>query len=160
MQVGSWILQWPIKRSPIKPYEVSWDGYPPESFELRQGYILVHETRDLKQVRNLYQKQCFDVSVILQSRSHRNPTVAKACGMPVNWPLFKREFGRWGETVLRVHVDILTNSKGYVSVPHVEPDPRWDPYGHMCMVMRRDSAIGPEALEVLKTLLGEKGDAE
>lgn len=94
----------------------------------------------------------FDTDVVLQSHSHREPTAAKAIGMPLNFPY--GDFARWGNhVVLRIHVGVYSLGEKKIIVPHVEPCPRWSPLEHMDMVKRKNEVKGEEAVAVLEWLI-------
>lgn len=152
MRIGTWFIQSPIKKSGVKFHHEDWSKTDLPQAPFNPEYGLEHGALTLKQVHDLYDMKDFNTDVVLQSHIHKNPTTAKACGMPVNWHQFP-QFGRWGITVLRVHVDICRLGLTFESIPHVEPDPMWDPAAHLRMVENQDEVRGPSALLVLKSLL-------
>ena len=128
-------------------YRISWESAPPFwSSDLTLGILFSQST--IWSIKEILESANFDTDVVLQSHSHREPTAAKAIGMPLNFPY--GDFARWGDrVVLRIHVGVYSLGEKKIVVPHVEPCPRWSPLEHMVMVKRKDEVKGREAVEVL-----------
>ena len=117
-----------------------------------------HGQISLKRVRDKLNVAGFDTDVLLQSHEHPEPTAAMSIGFSRNFPMFndKDQLGRWGnEVVLRIHLGIFKMGSDIISVPHIEPDPKFCPLEHMMMYMRNDAIYDESAYVMLEAFLGD-----
>lgn len=129
-----YVVDW--SKAPASPKDAVGLLYPPPLIEIRSHF----------------EQLGFDVEVLLQSHSHKEPTAAKAIGFYWNWPTYP-ELQRWGNCVLRVHIGIYCVGDNPYAVPHLEPDALLAPREHMDMVRKKNDIRGQAAVEVLQTMV-------
>lgn len=100
----------------------------------------------------MLQKHNFDTDVILQSHEHEEPTASFPIGFPWNWREYP-ELAKWGACILRLHIGIYKFINEYTFLPHIEPDPRYDPILHLKMFQNSDAIFGEPAIKILKYFL-------
>lgn len=117
-------------------------------------YTIHHET-EVKDVINLYEQNGFEAPTLLQDPiGHPWPTVACPIGFPFNLPFACRDLRRFNRWICRVHVEIARLDNGaIVSVPHLEPDPKFHPFDHIWDTYIKKRVVrGKEAVAALNFL--------
>lgn len=127
------------------------------AIKLGVGDYIEHDTSDVDKIKAMYLESGFETDVILQDPiGHRGPTVACPIGFPSTLHKPYKELRRFNRWICRVHVDIGGPSKTLklVSVPHIEPDPKFDLLDHIWYTFICNWVVrGPPAVEILKSLL-------
>jgi hypothetical protein len=117
-----------------------------------------HGQVSLKRLKDKLFKYGFNTDVLLQSHEHPEPTAELCIGVPRNFPMFreKEQLSKWGnDIVLRIHLGIFKQGSDLVSVPHIEPDPKFCPLEHMMMFMRNDAEYDEVACVLFQAFLGD-----
>ncbi len=126
--------------------------YP--SFPIGPTDYVLHKKTTTEQLIGVYENNGFETRLIMQDPfGHVGPTVACPIGFPFNLPhpyLQLRKFNRW---ICRVHVDVATLKNDLISVPHIEPDPRFHKLAHIWdTYIKKHVVRGEEAVEILNFL--------
>jgi hypothetical protein len=143
-----------------RPYYTAYLPYPVGFYPFRfeKTDYLVHDTNVVDEIIDLYDENGFETAAVLQDPfGHEGPTVACPIGFPSGLPKLYRELKRFNRWICRIHVDIcyLSADGKLVSVPHVEPDPRFHPFTHIWDTYIHGNVVrGKPAVSVLKWLLG------
>jgi hypothetical protein len=123
-------------------------------FSLNSEEYVTHKQRTAHAVISMYEENGFETRRILQDPfGHIGPTVACPIGFPFNLPnpsFHLRKFNRW---ICRVHVEVASSNDTLISVPHLEPDPRFQPLAHLWDTYIKKRVVrGREAVAVLSFL--------
>jgi hypothetical protein len=127
-------------------------GYARDDY-LSHGAVAVEE------VKKRYGDAGFQTDKILQDPfGHPGPTAAFTVGFLSNLPaeLWDNSLRIFFRFICRVHVDIATLEGGeVVSVPHVEPDAKWQMAEHLYYAYRMHQEVkGKPAVNILRHFLG------
>jgi len=123
-------------------------------FSLNSEDYIKHKKTTPEQLIEIYESNGFETRLIMQDPfGHVGPTVACPIGFPFNLPNPSpqlRKFNRW---ICRVHVDIASFEGDLISIPHIEPDPRFHKLAHLWDTYIKKHVIrGKEAVGILKFL--------
>jgi len=133
-----------------------WDRWSsaPERSNLNPEDFLTHSDSSLSSLCFHYASVGWNPYVILQDVTHQGPTAAHAIGYPNLYSDDELELARWGDNVvLRVHTDVCWLEGKLISIPHVEPDPVFNPMEHIAMYENHDEIRGPLAVKLLARFL-------
>jgi hypothetical protein len=138
------------------PYSLSWQpvwdrwSSAPERSNLNPEDLFIHHDSSLPSLHFHYASVGWTTYVILQDVTHQGPTTAHPVGFPNLYPEDQIELARWGDNVvLRVHTDVCWFQAKLTSIPHVEPDPVFNPREHLAMYENHDEIRGPLAVKLL-----------
>ena len=122
---------------------------------VKEGDYVSYGGWGYKSLHKFYNRIGFDTDVLTQSHAHEEPTAARPIGFPFNFEY--EDFYRWGErAILRLHVSFYYMGKYAVAVPHVEPDPMYNPLEHITMYQSGDAVMGIEATKTLRHFTEDK----
>jgi len=123
-------------------------------FALVTKDYISHETSRVENIVEMYKNNGFETRLILQDPlGHKGPTVACPIGFPFNLPFSSARLRRFNRWICRVHVDIASQGKTFVSVPHLEPDPLFHKLTHLWdTYIRKNTIRGKEAVAALNFL--------
>jgi len=123
-------------------------------FVLSENDYIIHKEERSQDLKALYEQNGFETRMILQDPTgHRGTTVACPIGFPFNLPFHYTELKRFNRWICRVHVDISRSDKGFISVPHIEPDPVFHPFDHLWDTYINKRVVrGVEAVKALNAL--------
>ena len=123
-------------------------------FNLSKADYILHKEKKLGNIVAFYEKNGFETKRIVQDPiGHPGPTVACPIGFPFNLPFVIVEMKRFNRWICRVHVDIGEMEGKFVSIPHIEPDPKFHPFGHIWDTYINKRVVrGKEAVQALNFL--------
>jgi hypothetical protein len=125
------------------------------SFKFEPDEYVTHKTKNIDEVKEMYNECGFDTKVILQDPfGHKFPCAACPIGFPFAFPKVYPELLRYSRWICRIHVEIASDDKGnIVSVPHIEPDPCFHAAAHIIDTYLKGNVVrGKVAVEFLKRI--------
>ena len=113
-----------------------------------------HRRINKEQLLEIYKDNGFETQFIMQDPfGHVGPTVACPIGFPFNLSDPSPELRKFSRWICRVHVDIATSKSVLISIPHIEPDPRFHKLAHLWDTYIKKHVIrGKEAVKILEFL--------
>jgi hypothetical protein len=128
----------------------------PKPFKYKPNEYILHETKDVNQVKQMYVDCGFETKIILQDPfGHPWPSVVCPIGFPFTFPKIYPELRRYNRWICRVHTEIcVNNDHRLVSVPHIEPDPCFHAASHILDTYIKGNVVrGTVAVELLTRLI-------